>query len=350
MKEVKRFKIAGGRIVKTAISVFITAIICHQLNLPAIFAVITAIVTTEPTASDSVRKGIIRLPASAIGAAISMFFSWVFGETAHTYALAAVLTIWTCNRLKLDEGTLVATLTAVAMIPDVHDHFLLAFVSRLGTTAIGLTVSTVVNFMIMPPKYSPMILNQIDEICNSIGTTLKLLSREMIEGKGSHLQTKRAYRRITKQLERTMQLSDYQHEEFRYHKHSTSEVRIFHYATKQVNLLQQFVFHLGNLQYAQLNKEEFCEEEKDLLKRAIDSIILVLKDPNHHVPEEHFAIIKELDHYFWHWKRELAHQPTNKYHHHFASHTIILYEILSMHDALEELEHLVNKAKGAREA
>lgn len=49
-------KFVGGRIFKTGLAVFITAVICEILNWPAMFAVITAIVTIEPTAAIRLRK------------------------------------------------------------------------------------------------------------------------------------------------------------------------------------------------------------------------------------------------------------------------------------------------------
>ena len=53
----KLFKFVGGRILKTGLAAFLTAWICDALGLPVLFAVITAIVTVEPTASDSIKKG-----------------------------------------------------------------------------------------------------------------------------------------------------------------------------------------------------------------------------------------------------------------------------------------------------
>lgn len=56
----------GPRTLKTAFAVFLSAMICKALGFPVVFAVITAIVTLEPTASDSIKKGMVRFPASAI--------------------------------------------------------------------------------------------------------------------------------------------------------------------------------------------------------------------------------------------------------------------------------------------
>lgn len=61
----EEYKIPGSRVFKTAIAIFITAWVCELLNWPPVFAVITAIVTLEPTVYDSIKKGIVRFPASA---------------------------------------------------------------------------------------------------------------------------------------------------------------------------------------------------------------------------------------------------------------------------------------------
>src|SRR5699024_8016585 len=92
MNVMKLFKLAGSRIVKTCVSIFITAWICILLDWPPVFAVITAIVTIEPTVSDSIKKGIVRFPASAIGSAYAVLFISLFGNSPLTYTLAAVFT------------------------------------------------------------------------------------------------------------------------------------------------------------------------------------------------------------------------------------------------------------------
>ncbi len=48
--------IIGNRVIKTGIAVFFTALICNWFDFPPTFAVITAIVTIEPTVTDSIKK------------------------------------------------------------------------------------------------------------------------------------------------------------------------------------------------------------------------------------------------------------------------------------------------------
>nr|WP_316045987.1 aromatic acid exporter family protein [Planococcus glaciei] len=54
----RSFHFNGSRILKTGIAIFLTAIICGWFGWPPVFAVITAIVTIEPTVSDSIKKGL----------------------------------------------------------------------------------------------------------------------------------------------------------------------------------------------------------------------------------------------------------------------------------------------------
>lgn len=154
-------RIAGSRVLKTGIAIFITAWICEWIGWPPVFAVITAIVTVEPTVAQSIKKGIIRFPASAIGSFYAVLFITLFGHSALTYACAAVFTIVTTYRFKLFDGLLVATLTSVAMIEVIHDNFMASFFIRLGTTTIGLAVSTLVNMFLMPPNYQSSITNKL---------------------------------------------------------------------------------------------------------------------------------------------------------------------------------------------
>ncbi|MFB5661145.1 aromatic acid exporter family protein [Alteribacillus sp. HJP-4] len=174
-----RFKFLGGRIVKTGIAVFLTALICQQADLPVAFAVITAIVTLEPTAADSIKKGMQRFPASLIGAGLAVTSVYFLGHNAMAYAVATVFTIYICHLLRLEAGMLVATLTAVAMMPGTNEAFLLAFLERAGTTTIGLVISTLVNLTIIPPHFSEMIASRNKQFFLHTADVLEKRSREL---------------------------------------------------------------------------------------------------------------------------------------------------------------------------
>lgn len=336
----KKLQIFGGRTLKTGVSVLITSFICLLFDLPVIFAVITAIVTVENTAADSIKKALIRFPASAIGALIAVTSFATLGKTALSYALATTLTIGICSRLKLYDGILVATLTAVAMIPGFDSHYISSFFIRLGTTSIGIVVSTAVNYILLPPDYSEKIFQNVHNLYNEAADILEGTFPKLVDAQKKNPKSmQKAYRQLTFQLEKTYQLSQFQREEWRYHRHSAKEMKAFQYAQKKLNMLQQIAYHLGNLQYVQLKSNAFTQEEKTLIKSIISSIAEILRTPSHEISNDHFQRIEQLDEEFWHWKEEHIEQTT-KYRHHFPPQTVVIYELLCLHDVLEELHDI----------
>lgn len=138
-------KIIGARTIKTGLATFLTSLFCLMLDLTPIFAILTAIVTIEPTAKASLKKGYRRLPATIIGALFAVLFTFIFGDpSALTYTFSALFTILVCTKLNLQVGTTVAVLTSVAMIPGIHDAYLFNFffkvincINRFGYSRIG---------------------------------------------------------------------------------------------------------------------------------------------------------------------------------------------------------------------
>lgn len=333
----------GERIVKTGIAVFMTSLICILLGLPAHFAVIAAIVTIEPTAIDSLRKGFIRFPASAIGAALAVFFVWLWGESALAYAAAAIFTIFICMKLKLNDGILVATLTSVAMIPDISGsgNLVFDFISRLGTTSIGLIVSTLVNYFVFPPKYTPIIQKSLRPNFQLMGQVLEESLMRIInaEQRGISSPTE-DYLKLRKAIEKLNEMSNYQEKEWKYHRTNLSEYREYFKQKLIITIMQKVVLHLGNLQY--MNEHAvFTDSEKELLLQLNQSIQTILQDPVNKISDKHNILVDKLDQLLTYENTHM--EKSDKYFHHFTPKTIVLYELLSLTDSLEELEQIHNE-------
>jgi len=337
MQHLSRF--FGTRIMKTGIAVFITALLCNLFNLPSIFAIVTAIVTIEPTASDSIKKGFVRFPASAIGSGFSMTFAALLGDGPLVYALSTVCTIAACYKLKLNDGILVATLTAVMMITYTPDHHFLAFVTRLGTTSIGILVSTLVNIFILPPNYSNVITKNINKLFEGTASLYMQMIEDLINEKSpKHLI--RSLQEIERILDITFKLCQYKRDEWKYHRHTTDQMRKFHYELKKLTLLQQIIYHLRNLSYIHIDYFNWSVKNKAIIREATTSIATILKDENHQIPDSHYNIIAEVDNRFWQLREELGNHSQQKYQHHLTTETIILFELLSIADIIEDLDHI----------
>ncbi|WP_088104946.1 FUSC family protein [Halalkalibacter urbisdiaboli] len=312
----------GRRVLKTGLAVFITAFVCHLLDLPVMFAVITAIVTTEPTAADSIKKGIIRLPAAALGAAFAIILDLLIGQHALTYALVAMLTIVACSKLNLDTGTLVATLTAVAMIPGTTDHLLADFVTRISGTSVGIIFSTLVNFVVLPPKFGPILVHKVDNLFNQAATSLQLATEHLLhehEGERTHV-----YRKLHEELTKTYQLTHFQYDEWRYRKSTEFERRSFGFLQKKLDYLHLVLFHIGKVCHLRMN-QTITQEESRVIHDTVHSFKLIMNDPFHQIDSSHYVKIEKLKNIRQNY---LKHQP-------------VLYqlcsELISLHSVASEL-------------
>lgn len=284
-------RLPGNRIVKTAVAVFLTAFICKLLGWPPVFAVITAIVTLEPTVNDSIKKGIVRFPASAIGSFYAVLFIALFGNSAITYTLAASLTIITCFRFKLHAGLLVATITAVAMIEVVYDNYLMSFFIRLGTTTVGIVVSTLVNMFIFPPNYMKEIKMNLDQIYKEMGKSLSFINNKA--------KMNRAVHNVRKKIVKTEELIRYQVNEANFHPFIDKE------EGEQINLLEQIDhlelihYHIHNLQLIHIKDTAFSDDHIEVIYRALTDITHYMQGDTEVYLDQHEVELKNLMTMFW---------------------------------------------------
>lgn len=323
----------GIRVIKTGLAVFLTSTICLFFDLPAVFAVITAIVTIEPTVQDSIKKGLVRFPASAIGSFYAVTFISLLGVSPLTFTGASVLTIITCYKLKLYDGLLVATLTSVAMISVIHDAYFHAFFVRLLTTSIGLGISTLVNLFILPPNYVKQIDRTITSVLALAGEDLKQFAYAL---NAHHLdrfqkQADDLFSRYHKNVATIERLVHYQKSESRFHrKHYQLKTDIM-LEEKQLQLLKLIQYHIGNLNasapssvaWEEADVENIVAITEQLAGYLTGTIVFDLTDHQTYLNQLHLQFAKS------------AKQEMNSTYY-FHKETVILYELISLYQLTEE--------------
>ncbi len=332
----KHFNFPGSRVVKTGVAIFITAWICVLLEWPPVFAVITAIVTIEPTVSDSIKKGLIRFPASAIGSAYAVLFISIFGNSPLTYSLAAVFTIATCFKFKLHAGLLVATLTAVAMVEVIHSNYLISFFIRLGTTTTGLVVSTAINMFVLPPDYTKDIIQKIQEIRKRTGVVIEEVFRDILEEKDNEIQTadQKQVDQLDKTIHQTETLIRFQREETKYHPLVGTEKAQFQSAQNHLFRLRLIHYHIDNLINTPLKTISWSREERTDILKAVSELSYSLQNKTNYTSAKHHKQLKQLTEIFWDDNEEITKKsdvhPTT-----FPPELIILYELVSIYNLVE---------------
>ncbi|MFW2433531.1 FUSC family protein [Staphylococcus cohnii] len=266
--------IVGARTLKTGLATFLTALFCLALNLNPIFAILTAIVTIEPTAKASLIKGYRRLPATIIGALFAVIFTFIFGDqSAFAYAFSATFTIILCTKLNLQVGTTVATLTAMAMIPGIHDAYYFNFFSRLLTAIIGLVTAGLVNFIVLPPKY----YDQLDDAINQTEAKMYALfhkrMRQLVIGKFYNGTTNQQLTTLLNLNQKVETLLSYQKDELSYHKHHNSEWIRLKSLTTRTHTNRLFITHLSNLVFLPKDTQvTFTKDEQLAILNIAESI------------------------------------------------------------------------------
>lgn len=263
----------GKRTIKTALSVFITAVLCNLLNWPAIFAVLSALVSIEPTVNASVVKAKVRLPAAVVGAAFAMLFVWLLGHTPLAYALSVLFTIAVCHRLHWEDAIVVAALTSVNMLVLTEDHFLTNFFIRVGTTSLGIVVSIIVNYFVFPPDFTGSIKESLPKLKDSCRNVMLKALNWHLNGAGNEEKLKSDLARLIKRMDKTERLVHYQFQEFRYHRFKIKDYREIHFYQKELMLWHQILFHIGSIVHLeQYSKESLSSENKERLWRAAERL------------------------------------------------------------------------------
>ncbi|MFP7494452.1 aromatic acid exporter family protein [Terribacillus saccharophilus] len=337
----------GSRVIKTGIAVYFTALICEIVHISPAFAVIAAIVTIEPTIHASIQKGLIRLPASMIGAAFSVLSIHLFGASPLTYTAAAFLTILVCYKLKLHAGLIVATITAVAMIDVQHTSLWADFWARLGGSVIGIIISTVVNMLILPPDYWKKSREQLDLVISHTNQLLQAfvdIRIKKTEGDHpGHILTGH-FRKLTNERLLLEQYIQHQQQETRYQLPNSAAKALLDKEAILTEKLKLIHYHLWNLIHAGRSRQElhWGEEQRHLFTEAAEAVqenLLHWMREDIQNGEKQFQDLFQL---FW-----SIEMPKDGY---FPIESTYLYELLSIHQLVndgqssEKQMHIQNEA------
>ncbi|MGP4073026.1 aromatic acid exporter family protein [Piscibacillus sp. B03] len=327
-------KIAGSRVIKTGVAIFITAWICDMIGWPPVFAVITAIVTIEPTVSQSIKKGIVRFPASAIGSFYAVLFITLFGHAPITYALAAVFTIITTYRLKLYAGLLVATLTAVAMIDVIHTNVFLSFFIRLGTTTIGLIVSTLVNLFVLPPDYTKDIQSKLKAITQRTGEAVEMTFCQYILNRVDKAKCQHELDQLDQEVHKIESLIEFQKDESKYHPLTVDEQKEFQHAQRQLVRVKIMIYHMDNILNTPLTELQLSDKERSKILESVHELAYAMKTHTQFDLEQHHQKLKDLMELYWEDSDKIR-DGKQEYPTAFPAEIIVLYELVSIFTIVE---------------
>src|SRR5699024_6322589 len=197
----------------------------------------------------------------------------------------------------------------------VYDNYLMSFFIRLGTTTVGIVVSTLVNMLIFPPNYIKEIEINLKEIYKEMGKSLSLINDKPRMDK--------AINRVGKKIDKTEELIRYQVNETHFHPFFQKE------EGKQTDLLEQ-IDHLELIHYhiqtLQIKKSSFSDEQINMIYHALADVTTYMQDNKKVQLEQHETALKNLMSMFW--RSNHATETFNKSL--LPDELVLLYEMISI--------------------
>jgi uncharacterized membrane protein YgaE (UPF0421/DUF939 family) len=162
----------GARTIKTGLAVTLTILLVSILearidtvdNIVAVMAAITAIIGMQPSIKGSLATFKNRVIATFIGSLIALALALTLGFNAFYLGLGSIAIILICLKLKQYESISFALITLVAIGVYNSDFSIMLVVYRVSGMLIGLTVSTGLNIIFLPPDYTENLKIKINEL------------------------------------------------------------------------------------------------------------------------------------------------------------------------------------------
>ncbi|MBB6449096.1 uncharacterized membrane protein YgaE (UPF0421/DUF939 family) [Geomicrobium halophilum] len=153
----------SGKLFKVSLSACISIALCIQLQLSPTFALITALLAFDSTAIDAMQRGWGRLLAACFGALFALVFFYTLGAHPIIYICTLVSILAACQYFKIGGFTVIASITAISMVPTMFGHHIIEYIGRVMSTLIGIMISTIVNLVISLPNHTPLLFKMIEQ-------------------------------------------------------------------------------------------------------------------------------------------------------------------------------------------
>ncbi|TEB14639.1 Fusaric acid resistance protein family protein [Pelotomaculum sp. FP] len=154
----------GTRIMKTGIAVIITMYLCEILKLePAIFGAVSAVINMQPSIYLTLKTAKEQIVIHILRVGFGVVFGYLLGGNPLVMGAVTVCIIVLYTRLKLQSGILMGIVAAIFVLSSPANNFLEHALLRSAVIFIGLIVSSLINIIILPPRYGHMFVQKLHE-------------------------------------------------------------------------------------------------------------------------------------------------------------------------------------------
>lgn len=222
------------------------------------------------------------------------------------------------------------------MVEVIHSNYLIAFFIRLGTTTIGLLVSTAVNMLVFPPNYRKDILTSIQRIGERAGSMLEQTFRKnLFDGHTNRQAEQEIVKQLSKDIRRTETLIHFQRNESKLYPWVKNKEAELLMAERQLVFLHNLEYHLGALLHIKGQSTSWTPAERDIIMNAVTELANDLKHSIDYNPEKHQSQLQKVTNLFWEDNKEIT-ASKERHLSQFPLEFVILYELITIYDLVDQ--------------
>lgn len=271
----------GMRNIKTGLAVMVCIIVSKYMVENPMYSAVACIISMQDTVKGSFKAGFNRIKGTIIGGIVGYLSVLINPGNPIFCGLGAMLTIYLCNLLKLNNAITVASVTFVS----IHMGIIVSdparySIFRVIDTSIGVLVAIVINYLIARPDYLTMLNNEfikLEKISKDFVKT-KIINKENINISKFEKDVKKLdtiYKKLEDELDYTRDEVDLENI-----KQNVSVCKEIYYHMQSIELLEKKLF-LNQENYDNLKKLykseniswEIDEEESPVFNYHLSKII-----------------------------------------------------------------------------
>ncbi|MRH41699.1 aromatic acid exporter family protein [Aquibacillus halophilus] len=260
----------GSRILKTGLAVTLSIYICIILGMEnSVFAGVAAILAVQPSVYRTWKQLPDQVITNSIGASISLFFLYFFGENPVIIGFVIILIISLSIKMKMENTIPLTLVTVIAVMSATGSEDFYFALERFLVILIGTSTAVIVNTLIFPPKYKKKYILNIDVAFRNMSLLMRtVISNEMTEA--SYQEINRSFKKDLKKLEEQYKLFDEEREKFGKSKRlNAREIIVF---KQMLKVLQEGNQLLDNIE-EHYSQNKSIDDENKVLDQQLEELV-----------------------------------------------------------------------------
>jgi uncharacterized membrane protein YgaE (UPF0421/DUF939 family) len=233
-----------------------------------VFAGVAAILAIQPSVYRTWKLLFDQIISNTMGAAISLFFLYYFGENPFVIGIVIILMISLSIKLKMEKNIPLTLVTVIAIMGAEGSADLYFAIERFLVILIGTITAILVNILIYPPKYKNKYIQDVETTFQKMSVLMRTaISNELTEA--SYKEVNKKFKKDLLKLEEKFKLFDEEREKLgKSNELNTREIILFKQMLKVLQEGSQLLENIEEHYQGKVDDEDkiFDQQLEELIK------------------------------------------------------------------------------------